>query len=93
VRRHFAGIGNRFLEYTLFPEQNISIRISDGKANAFAMISVGHSIFNRSSQIDVGSLTLKYGGGGHRTVGTCQVKYMDVDRIVKEMLSRINSST
>jgi oligoribonuclease NrnB/cAMP/cGMP phosphodiesterase (DHH superfamily) len=82
--------GNRFLEYVLYPDQNISIRVVDGKNNEFAMISVGHSIINRSSSVDVGSLVLKYGGGGHKQVGTCQVRYDEVDRIVGEMLQVIN---
>jgi oligoribonuclease NrnB/cAMP/cGMP phosphodiesterase (DHH superfamily) len=84
--------GNRFLEYVLFPEQNISLRIVDGKKREFAMISVGRSIINQRSEIDVGALTLKYGGGGHKRVGTCQVPYKDVDRVVGEMLDLINAS-
>ena len=83
-------VGNRFLEYVLYPEQNISLRIVDGRNNEFAIISVGHSITNRTSTVDVGSLVLKYGGGGHKQVGTCQVKYEDVDRIVAEILQVIN---
>ena len=31
-------VGNRFMEYTLFPEQNISIRIADGRNKEFARI-------------------------------------------------------
>jgi oligoribonuclease NrnB/cAMP/cGMP phosphodiesterase (DHH superfamily) len=85
-------VGNRFLEYVLYPEQNISIRIANGKNKAFAMISVGNSIINNTSRINVGSLTLKYGGGGHERVGTCQVAYEDVDRVVSEMLNVINAS-
>jgi len=85
-------VGNRFLEYVLYPEQNISVRIVDGKNNAFAMISVGHSIINPTSSIDVGALTLKYGGGGHKRVGTCQVPYESVDRVVGEILDVINAS-
>jgi hypothetical protein len=91
----FQGIdeipaGNRFLEYVLYPDQNISIRVVDGKNKEFAMISVGHSIINRTSTVDVGSMVLKYGGGGHKQVGTCQVQYDQVDRIVGEMLLVIN---
>ncbi|MEJ2285793.1 MAG: exopolyphosphatase, partial [Desulfobacterales bacterium] len=82
--------GNRFLEYVLYPDQNISIRVVDGKNKEFAMISVGHSVINRSSRVDVGSMVLKYGGGGHKQVGTCQVKYDEIDRIVGEMLQVIN---
>jgi nanoRNase/pAp phosphatase (c-di-AMP/oligoRNAs hydrolase) len=85
-------VGNRFLEYVLYPEQNISIRIGDGKNKAFAMISVGHSIINPTATIDVGVLTLKYGGGGHKRVGTCQIAYENVDRVVSEMLDEINAS-
>ena len=84
-------VGNRFMEYVLYPEQNISVRIVDGRNKQFAMISVGHSILDRSSLVDVGSLVLKYGGGGHKQVGTCQVEYDDVDRIVGEMLQVINT--
>lgn len=84
-------VGNRFMEYVLYPEQNISIRIADGKNKEFAMILVGHSIINPTSPVNVGSLTLKYGGGGHKQVGTCQVNYEDVDGIVEEMLQIINA--
>ena len=84
-------IGNRFLEYVLYPGQNISIRVADGKSQGFTMISVGHSIINRTSKVNVGSLTLRYGGGGHRQVGTCQVNCEDADKIINEMLQFINA--
>jgi oligoribonuclease NrnB/cAMP/cGMP phosphodiesterase (DHH superfamily) len=84
-------IGNRFLEYILFPKQNISIRIADGKDKQFALISVGHSIINRTSDVDVGSLMLKYGGGGHKRVGTCQIAYEDADEIIYKILQVVNN--
>jgi len=65
--------GNRFKEYVLFPDCNISIRIIWGFRKQNMVFTVGHSIVNRTSKTDVGSLMLKYGGGGHRVVGTCQV--------------------
>lgn len=83
-------VGNRFIEYVLFPEQNISMRIVDGREKAFAMISVGYSIINRSASVNVGSLMLNYGGGGHHHVGACQVDYSEVDRVSGEILSIIN---
>lgn len=85
-------VGNRFLEYVLYPDQNISVRIANGKNKAFAMISVGHSIINPTSRVNVGAVALKYGGGGHQRVGTCQIPYDDVDRVVGEMLDVINAS-
>ncbi|HJN03227.1 MAG TPA: hypothetical protein QF836_09375 [Nitrospinota bacterium] len=45
-------------------------------------ISIGYSIFNRKAKVDVDSLMLKYGGGGHKAVETCQVSYDDADKIV-----------
>jgi len=84
-------IGNRFLEYVLHPEQNISIRVADGKNHEFTMISVGHSIINRTSQVNVGSLTLIYGGGGHHQVGACQVNCEDAETILNEMIQLINT--
>ena len=64
--------GNRFLIYSLYPEQNISAWIVDGKGGHGCSVAVGYSILNRTSTVDVGSLMLKYGGGGHKNVGTCQ---------------------
>jgi nanoRNase/pAp phosphatase (c-di-AMP/oligoRNAs hydrolase) len=83
-------VGNRHVIYALYPYQNISIRIFDGKDKQFCVFSVGYSILNRTSTVDVGSLCLKYGGGGHKAVGTCQVPYADADRILQEMLHFIN---
>jgi hypothetical protein len=83
--------GNRFLEYVLFPEQNISVRVMDGRQKAFAVISVGHSIINRGSAVDVGSLMLQFGGGGHQKVGTCQVPYDRADDVLEEILAAIKA--
>jgi oligoribonuclease NrnB/cAMP/cGMP phosphodiesterase (DHH superfamily) len=83
-------VGNRHVIYALYPYQNISIRIFDGKDKEFCVFSVGYSILNRTSTVDVGSLMLKYGGGGHKAVGTCQLPYDDVDRVLSEMLRFIN---
>jgi oligoribonuclease NrnB/cAMP/cGMP phosphodiesterase (DHH superfamily) len=83
-------VGNRHVIYALYPYQNISIRIFDGKDKEFCVFSVGYSILNRTSTVDVGSLMLKYNGGGHKAVGTCQVPYEKADSILDEMLHYIN---
>ncbi|MCL2270700.1 MAG: exopolyphosphatase, partial [Treponema sp.] len=54
--------GNRFHIYTIFPEQNISLWIVDGREKSNVAITVGYSIVNRSATVDVGSLMLQYGG-------------------------------
>jgi len=81
--------GNRFLIYSQYPKQNISLWIVDGRGKLNCPIAVGHSILNRTSKTDVGSLLLKYGGGGHRQVGTCQVDYDDADRVIAELIAKI----
>lgn len=81
--------GNRFLLYTIYPEQNISVWIIDGKGNVNTAITVGYSIINRSATVDVGGLLLKYGGGGHHQVGTCQVACEDADRVIAEIVAKI----
>jgi len=81
--------GNRFVVYSLYPEQNISMWIVDGRNKMNCPIAVGHSIINRSSKTNVGSLLLKYGGGGHHQVGTCQVDYDDATRVIGELATQM----
>jgi nanoRNase/pAp phosphatase (c-di-AMP/oligoRNAs hydrolase) len=83
--------GNRFLIYSLYPEQNISIWAVDGRNKQNCPIAVGHSIINRSSKTDVGALLLSYGGGGHRQVGTCQVDYDKADQTIKELVGKMKA--
>jgi nanoRNase/pAp phosphatase (c-di-AMP/oligoRNAs hydrolase) len=81
--------GNRFLLYTLFPEANISVVIVNGKKDVNCVITAGYSILNKTATVDVGSLMLKYGGGGHKVVGTCQVAWDDTDRIAQEIINKV----
>lgn len=39
----------------------------------------------------VGSLLVKYGGRGHRKVGTCQVPYDTADSVLNELLEACKS--
>lgn len=79
--------GNRFLIYSLYPEQNISVWMIDGRNKQNCVFAVGHSIIKRTSKTDVGSLMLKNGGGGHKAVGTCQVPYEKADIVLNELVS------
>lgn len=82
-------VGNRFIIYTLFPDQNISVWIADKKDGDGCMVAVGHSIINRTSNIDVGTLMLKYGGGGHHEVGTCQFTKDEMDEKIKQLIDNM----
>lgn len=78
--------GNRFLIYSLYPEQNVSLWIVDGKQKQNVSIACGYSILNKTCKADIGKLMLKYNGGGHKMVGTCQVPYDDADKSIEEIV-------
>lgn len=81
---------NRFLLYTLFPEGNISMKVSRDPQRAGATaISVGYNIFNTTSTVNVGDLLSHYGGGGHRVVGSCRVPDTDAERAMDAILRHI----
>jgi hypothetical protein len=88
-----APPSNRFLIYSLYPDANISIRMIDGKGGEFVSLSVGYSILNRTATVDVGSLMLKYGGGGHKVVGTCQVPYEEAEGTLQEIVDFIKAES
>ena len=81
--------GNRFMIYSLYPEQNISAWIVSGRGGHGCSAAVGYSILNRTSDIDVGSLMLKYNGGGHKMVGTCQFSDENMDTELPKMLTEL----
>jgi len=84
--------GNRFVLYCHYPKQNISIQVIWGLHKQNVVMTCGHSIINRTSNVDVGSLMLKYGGGGHKAAGTCQVSIENADRILEELIRQINEA-
>lgn len=79
--------GNRFMIYTLFPEQNVSLRIADGFNKKFVSIQVGHSILNRTCKTNVGELLIEHGGGGHFGAGTCQPPTEEADDVISSIVS------
>ena len=81
--------GNRFIEYALHPDQNVSVRVFPGIKDNI-IFSVGHSIINKTCTTDVGSLMLKYGGGGHLKAATCQIMPEQADQTLKEICQTLN---
>ena len=77
--------GNRFMIYSMYPDANISVWIVNGKGGKGCSAAVGYSVLNRTCEIDVGTLMLKYGGGGHHVVGTCQF----ADEVMDEKLQAL----
>ena len=81
--------GNRFTVYALFPQCNISILVIWGLKKQNVVCTVGYSILNRTATVNVGSLMLKYGGGGHPMVGTCQIPTEKAEEALAEILAAI----
>ncbi|MGI9256184.1 MAG: exopolyphosphatase [Salinispira sp.] len=83
--------GNRFIEYALYPDTNISIRVLWGYKKAKTVFTVGKSIINQTSKHNIGKVMLSYGGGGHINVGTCQIENERAETVLKELIDIFNA--
>lgn len=83
--------GNRFVIYALYPNCNISIHKMWGFQKQNTVFATGKSIFDRSSKTNVGELMLKYGGGGHKAAGTCQIDNDKADAVQQELIKAITA--
>jgi nanoRNase/pAp phosphatase (c-di-AMP/oligoRNAs hydrolase) len=81
--------GNRFKEYVRFPEINVSLRVIWGLNKENVVFTCGHNIFNQTLKINIGALMMRYGGGGHTTVGTCQVPVHQWQQMKDEIVSAL----
>ena len=82
-------VGNRFLRYALYPQTNISVQVMWGLHRQNTVITLGKSIFNKTSGVNIGAVMLEYGGGGHENAGTCQVENEQADQVLAAVVSRI----
>lgn len=82
--------GNRFMIYASYPQCNISMHIMWGLKKQNTVFAVGKSIFNRSANINIGKLMLKYGGGGHANAGTCQIDNDQAEVVKEELIRQLN---
>lgn len=81
--------GNRFIEYAMFPECSISVHVIWGLKQQNTVFAFGKSIFNKSSEKNIGELMLSYGGGGHKNAGTCQVPNENWEALLDEILNKM----
>jgi len=82
---------NRFMLYALFPECRVSIHVLWGLRQQNTVFAVGRSILDRSSRVDIGSLMLSHGGGGHEAAGTCQIDNDRATVVLAELVAAIES--
>jgi len=82
-----APSGNRFLVYSLFPEAVVHARIRfDAKDNQRVVVNVGHSIFNRRCNVNVGLLLSQFEGGGHPGAGSCRFHVSKTDEYLPRII-------
>ena len=84
--------GNRFMIYALYPETQISIHVAWGFKQQNTAVMIGKSIVNKASNADIGELCLRYGGGGHRNAGTCQLDNDKVDSELPKIIEALNKA-
>jgi len=83
--------GNRFMIYALYPETQISVHVAWGFRKQNTAVMIGKSIVNKGSNVDIGELCLKYGGGGHHNAGTCQLENDVVDQELPNIIAALNA--
>lgn len=81
--------GNRFVIYALYPDCNVSVQIKREKNGKTTTLSVGKSIINKTSGVNIGELMYAYGGGGHRAAGACHVKNDLAEQVFSEILEKL----
>ena len=72
--------------YALFPEANVSIHVIHGKNHENVVFAVGKSVLDRTCQVNIGTLLLEFGGGGHANAGTCQIARDAADDVREKLL-------
>ena len=83
--------GNRFMVYALYPETQISVHVAWGFRKQNTAVMIGKSILDKRSEADIGQICLKYGGGGHRNAGTCQLDNDKVDELLPDIVAALNA--
>ncbi len=78
--------GNRFLTYSLFPETIASIKLRfDEPEHKNVQISIGHNIFQKACNVNIGNLLARYGGGGHAGAGGCTLNAKTADKALENI--------
>lgn len=85
-----APTGNRFLVFSLFPETVVNVKIhyldSDREK---VCVHLGHSIFNRNCQVNVGLLLSAFEGGGHRGAGAATFDAVKAEGYIRKIVETL----
>lgn len=81
--------GNRFLVFAIFPQINVAVR-AQKRLDGPTMLTLGHSIINRTCNTNVGDLAARYGGGGHQ--GASSIPLMeDTDQQIEMIIAELKA--
>ena len=82
--------GNRFLAYSLFPQSVVNVKIRyDDKERQRIALSIGHSIFNKNCNVNVGLLLSRFEGGGHQSAASCRFHTSKADDYIPLIFIRL----
>jgi len=81
--------GDKFLVYTLYPQQNVSLKVFNRRHTEETVISGGYNIFNRTCTTHIGDLMQNFGGGGHRAAGSCRIKKNEADTVLDHIVAHL----
>ena len=80
--------GNRFLVYSLYPDSLVNLKVRyDKSEREKVIVSLGHNIFNRKSNVHLGHLVSQYGGGGHLGAGSCHFHISEANEKIDEIIN------
>jgi hypothetical protein len=82
--------GNRFLVFAIFPQINVAVR-AQRRLDGPTMLTLGHSIINRTCNTNVGELAARYGGGGHPGAGSIPLME-DTDQQIEMILTELKAA-
>ncbi len=83
-----APSGNRFLVFCLFPEANVHVKIRyHDREPDKVIVSVGHSILNRTCKVNSGKLCARFSGGGHKGAGSCSFPSSQAEANIEEIMN------
>ncbi|MCF7809821.1 exopolyphosphatase [bacterium] len=85
-------IGNRFISFALFPDQNVQITLTTHKEKSKIRVRIGKSIFNRTCNVHLGQLLAEYGGGGLEGAAGFLLDKDRADIIIKEIVERLKNA-
>jgi len=86
-------VGNRFLVYSLFPESVVNLRIRyEDRNREIVVVNVGHSIFKRGCEVNVGLLLAEFGGGGHRGAGSARFPKSEAQEYISKIIETLQEN-